>query len=216
MLTLTQVPSSGHTSGRCWVVPATVQEHWDGRYPAENYIHPPCPAHSHLVPEILQLKVHCLTKIEYFQIFTSWYKQVWQALSRECTIRGYKDLSMMALSLKKRGIRTGNKGRDRERTTRMWNTRLACCTDVLKVGPSWRQSPTGWHAFMWREEAIDSLLFFQTKSPWKRIKKSYPWPRLTTNCLRAANSIQLVSRASLNNSVSFRNSLSLYPSSTRG
>lgn len=91
MLTLTQVPNSGHTSGGCWVVPAIVQEHWDGRYPTENCIHPPCPAHSYLVPEILQLKVHSLTKIAYFQIFISWYKQVWQALSRECTMRGKQE-----------------------------------------------------------------------------------------------------------------------------
>ena len=55
---------------------------------------------------------------------------------------------MMALSFKKRGIRIGNKGRNGERTTRMWNTGFACCTDVLKVGPSPRQTPTGLHAFM--------------------------------------------------------------------
>lgn len=90
----------------------------------------------------------------------------------------------MALQLKKRGIRIGNKGRDGERTTRMWDIGLACRTDVLKVDPSPRQTPTGphnfmWreeaidslltptglHAFMWREEASDSLLLFQTKSP---------------------------------------------------
>lgn len=71
VLTLTQVPISGHASGGCWVVAATVQEHWDGRYPPENCTRPPRPAHSYLVPEILQLKVHSLTKIEYFQIFIS-------------------------------------------------------------------------------------------------------------------------------------------------
>ena len=30
------------------VVPATVQERWDGRYPPENCIRPPHPAHSYL------------------------------------------------------------------------------------------------------------------------------------------------------------------------
>lgn len=63
-------------------------------------------------------------------------------------MRGKQEGTRMALSFKKRGIRIGNKGRERERTTRMWNTGLACYTDVLKVGPSLRQIPTGLHAFM--------------------------------------------------------------------
>lgn len=128
-----------------------------------------------------------------------------------------KTLAQQPCSLK-RGNQNQQWGERCEKNN--WDMEHKACL-LYRCAQGWSESETEPHRitclFVEGGSHWPSLLFF---SSWVSSKedseKSYPWPGLTADCPRAANITQLVSRASLTISVSFRNCLSLEPSSARG